>query len=985
MRRIALSILLFLPLVASFANPIDDSIAKSVGYNFLLTKISFNKLHSASNLKLAYKSIGNNGSACFYIFNLTTANGFVIVSANDIATPILGYSTESNFDTATRKLPIQMKDWLSDYSKRIAYAIKHKQTATNIIKNRWEQLKQPPLRNSFELFGGGSNGVSPLVKTTWDQYSEYSGPPYTYNALCPYDNKFGAQTITGCVATAMAQVLKYWNYPAKGFGKHTYIPATYSYLGATTANFDSTTYQWSEMPNNLTRNSNSIQINAVATLMYDCGVSVNMDYGVAKVDGSGAYATNENGMYSNTAQDALPNNFGYDRSIQGLQRSNYTDSVWISMLENELNAKRPIIYTGSGNQGGHCFVADGYDSSNYFHFNWGWSGYFNGYFGIDDLTPDGDTFNTSQEALIGIQPRIAYTANNNDSLALVALYNSTGGANWTNNTGWLKGPLTTWYGVILNSNGKVGSINLSGNNLTGSVASSLENLTELTTLDLSYNNFSGNIPSALFNLSSLNALDLSFNKFSGAIPNVSLTGLNNLSTMDLSNNQLTGTIPSSFNNLQNLYTLDLSNNQLSGTLPSLISDSSLLSILYLSNNNFTGTIPTNFLKGIPYMNVLDLSNNKFSGTIPTQLYKLPYLTTLDLSGNSLSGSISSTISKLIYLSVLSLADNQFSGNIPSGISSLTQLTSLDLSNNHLSGSIPKVFSSLSQLFLLDISNNNFTFDGMSNIANLSSVYSNTYAPQATVGLHNNGGKLSITVGGNLLNNTYSWFYNSGLIATKYGDSTFVASNPGNYYVTATNTLAPQLTLLSDTITINPLPLTWLNFSAKPDNSSVQLNWQTTKEVNTDYFNIQHSLDGSKFSNIGKLSAIDNETSSYSYTDLYPTDGTNYYRLESADKDGMHTFSKVVSVRLSINTYQLSIAPNPARDYTTIHFANIVAATTLLVYDITGRKVIEQPCDAKAEMRLNVQSLTNGIYIVVLRTALGSFKEKLTHLSLLVHN
>ncbi len=976
MKRITLSILLLLPLVATFANPIDDSTAKSVGYNFLLTKISLHKLSSAANLKLAYQAVGKDGYISFYIFNLTTAKGFVIVSGDDIATPILGYSTESNFDTATKHLPIQMKDWLTDYSKRIAYARNNKSAATINIKNRWEQLKQPPQRNKIELFGTGNKGVSPLMKTTWDQYSEYSGPPYTYNALCPYDNKFGAQTITGCVATAMAQVLKYWNYPAKGSGKHTYTPATYFYLGPTTANFDSTTYQWSEMPNNLARKSSSTQINAVATLMYDCGVSVNMDYGVAEVDGSGAYATNENGLYSNTAQDALPNNFGYDNSIQGLQRSNYTDSVWISMLENELNAKRPIIYTGSGNQGGHCFVADGYDSSNYFHFNWGWSGYFNGYFGIDDLTPDGDTFNTGQEALIGIQPRIAYTANINDSLALVALYNSTSGANWANNTGWLKGPLTTWYGVILNSDGKVGPINLSGNNLTGSIASSVENLTELTTLDLSNNNFSGNIPAALFNLSSLNTLDLSFNKFSGAIPNVSLTGLNNLSTMDLSNNQLTGTIPTSFNNLQNLYTLDLSNNLLSGTLPSLISDSSLLSILYLSNNNFTGTIPTNFLKGIPYMNVLDLSNNKFSGAIPTQLYKLPYLTTLDLSGNSLSGSISSSIGKLIYLSVLSLADNQFSGNIPSGISSLTQLTSVDLSNNHLSGSIPNVFSSLGQLFLLDISNNNFTFDGMNNIANLNSVYSNTYSPQATVSLHNNGGKLSITVGGNLSYTTYRWFYNSGLIATKLGDSTFITSNPGNYYVTATNTLAPNLTLFSDTITISPLPLTWLNFSAKPDNSSVQLNWQTTKEVNTDYFNIQHSSDGAKFSNIGKLSAIDNGTSSYSFTDQYPINETNYYCLESIDKDGTHSFSKVVSVRLSINNYQLSIAPNPARDYTIIHLPNMVDATTLSVYDITGRRVIEQPCADKAEMQLNVQSLTNGTYIVILRTALGNFKEKL---------
>jgi len=976
MKGIALSILFFLPLAATFANPIDDSTAKNVGYNFLLTKINANKLISANNLKLAYTSIGTDGIACYYVFNLITYKCFVIVSANDISTPILGYSTESNFDTTTKRLPLQMKDLLDNYSKKIDYAIKHKSAATVTIKNRWEQLKQPPQKNKIELFGSGSKEVLPLLKTTWDQYSEYSGPPYTYNALCPYDNKFGAQTITGCVATAMAQVMKYWNYPAKGSGKHTYIPATYPYLGPVTAIFDSTTYQWNEMPNSLLQNSSPTQINAVATLMYDCGVSVNMDYGVAEVDGSGALATNYGGLYSNTTQDALPNNFGYDNSIKGLERSNYADSVWISILENELNAKRPVIYTGSGNQGGHCFVADGYDSSNYFHFNWGWSGYFNGYFNINDLTPDGDTFNTGQEALIGIQPRIAYSANYNDSLALVALYNSTNGPNWTNNIGWLKGPLTTWYGVILNSDGRVGSINLSGNNLSGSITSSLENLTELSTLNLSYNNFSGIIPSALFNLSTLYTLDLSYNKFSGTIPNIPLTGLSNLSTMDLSNNQLTGTIPNSFNNLLNLYTLDLSNNQLSGTLPSLISDSSMLSVLYLSNNNFSGTLPANFLKGIPYMNVLDLSNNKFSGAIPTQLYKLPYLTTLDLSGNKFSGSISSSIGNLIYLSILSLADNQLSGNIPSDVNSLTQLTRLDLSDNHLSGSIPNVFSSLNQLFLLDISNNNFIFDGMNNIANLSSVYSNTYAPQSTVELHNNGGKLSVTVGGNLSNTIYSWYNNSTFISSTYGDSSFTTTGTGNYYVTAKNTLAPQLTLFSDTISINPLPLTWLNFTANPINGKIVLNWETTKEVNSDYFIIEHSTDSKTFANIGKLPSTGNVTNYYSLTDNCSGNGINYYRLQNVDKNGSTTYSKVIGCEWFGIGRQLTIYPNPAKNYITILLGDNTNGSTLLVYDNTGRKVAEQPCNATKEIQMNVQSFTNGTYIILLKTGSKSFSEKL---------
>ena len=154
----------------------------------------------------------------------------------------------------------------------------------------------------------------------------------------------------------MAQIMKFWNYPETGSGFHSYNHPAY---GTLSANFGSTTYQWSLMPN-VVSSSNS----AVATLMYHCGVSVNMVYDIAAKGGSSAQTLD--------VAAALKTYFGYSSTVEGKYRKDYTDAQWIDLLKTELNAGRPVQYAGTGSSGGHSFVCDGYNSNDFFHMNWGW-------------------------------------------------------------------------------------------------------------------------------------------------------------------------------------------------------------------------------------------------------------------------------------------------------------------------------------------------------------------------------------------------------------------------------------------------------------------------------------------------------------------------------------------------------------------------------------------------------------------------------------
>ncbi len=325
-----------------------------------------------------------------YIFNINAQDGFILVSGDDGAVPVLGYALSGTFDPV--RIPSNFKKWFEGYKEQIRYIRAHPGEVTREVETLWEELSSGI--SSLPKVQAGQ--VGPLLTSQWNQ------SPY-YNALCPLDNEEGERTVTGCAATAMAQIMNYWEYPVRGSGFHSYQHDTYGNLSA---NFGSTTYDWSSMPDNLTGPNL-----AVATLMYHCGVSIDMDYGTASNGGSGAYLVSLRSPVENCVEYALKTYFGYKQSLHGIVRQNYTTSTWIAALKTELDAGKPVAYAGSGSEGGHAFVCDGYDSNNYFHFNWGWSGYYDGFFSLDALDPEGTGigggsggYNSNQQALIGIEP-----------------------------------------------------------------------------------------------------------------------------------------------------------------------------------------------------------------------------------------------------------------------------------------------------------------------------------------------------------------------------------------------------------------------------------------------------------------------------------------------------------------------------------------------------------------------------------------------------
>ena len=292
-----------------------------------------------------------------------------------------------------------------------------------------------------------------------------------------------------------------------------------------------------------------------------------------------------------------------------------------------------------------------------------------------------------------------------DRAALVALYNATGGANWTNNTNWLSNEaLSEWYGVATDATGRVTELHLSGNELSGAIPAELENLTNLQELHLSGNELSGVIPAELGNLTNLQSLHLSGNELSGVIP-AELGNLTNLQSLHLWSNELSGAIPAELGNLTNLQELYLWSNELSGPIPAELGNLTSLQELHLWSNELSGEIPaelgdlTNLQENLTS---LHLWGNELSGEIPAELGSLTNLRRLYLYGNELSGEIPAELGVLTNLVGLFLNQNGLSGPIPAELGNLTNLQELYLNQNELSGPLPLTLSALSQLSVLDI-------------------------------------------------------------------------------------------------------------------------------------------------------------------------------------------------------------------------------------------------------------------------------------------
>jgi hypothetical protein len=345
------------------------------------------------------------------------------------------------------------------------------------------------------------------------------------------------------------------------------------------------------------------------------------------------------------------------------------------------------------------------------------------------------------------------TINSQDSLALVALYNSTDGTNWTDHKNWLtNSPLSTWYGVTITGT-RVSKIALANNQLNDSIPSSIGNLDSLHTLDVNHNQLNDSIPVELHKLKHLYYLDLSNNQLSGYIP-PSLTKMKRLEYLYLDSNQLAGRIPPSFGELVNLIEFNARLNDLRDSIPSGLGDLMKLQYLNLSHNKLTGTIPTTF-------------------------------------GN------------LTAIRRLVLSHNRLTGNIPSSFNNLTMQNTLAVGFNDLSGSVPGLLTALPQLRVLRLIHNRYTFDGMEALVQ-HPFDTLRYWLQKKIAVHQNGNTLSVYAGGTLSNNTYNWYRNGALAATISGDSIFTPTSSGDYNVEVTNYVAIKLTLRSDTVSFNGL-------------------------------------------------------------------------------------------------------------------------------------------------------------------------------------
>lgn len=283
--------------------------------------------------------------------------------------------------------------------------------------------------------------------------------------------------------------------------------------------------------------------------------------------------------------------------------------------------------------------------------------------------------------------------------ALETLYASTAGAQWKEKTGWTATTTPcSWYGVTCQT-GHVTGLDLSDNNLVGTLPSQLGDLPQLQTLNLTRNTLSGALPTTLGALTRLQTLDLSENQLSGALP-AQIGALTALQTLNLSNNAFTGTLPAGLTALPQLRTLDLSTNQFGGTLPATLGNMSALQVLALNHNQFSGALPAQ-LGNLTGLQRLILADNALSGTIPSQLGNLNQLTYLVLTGNDLSGSIPPALGNLSQLTVLMLNRNRLTGTIPAQLSNLTNLFEVWLDSNALTGAVPASLCNLTSLFFLD--------------------------------------------------------------------------------------------------------------------------------------------------------------------------------------------------------------------------------------------------------------------------------------------
>ncbi|MDY6371957.1 MAG: C10 family peptidase [Bacteroidales bacterium] len=382
MKKIILFVAILFIATSVKCSPVPVEVARKVAETFLLGHDGFD----VSGLQLVYtRKLPTYGHPAFYVF-AADRKGFVVVAGDDIAVPILGYSYDNPF---TSDVPPNIAAFLDGFVDEIDEALQQDVQPYDVHVDEWRTLISGEMPTPVLT----SSSVSPLISTTWSQNSPY-------NAQCPIASNaepgYGGRVPVGCVATAMAQVIRYWQSPTHPSGWHGY-QSSYGYLSV---NFSNQTYNYSRMPNSLTTSSPANARQEVSKLLYHCGVALNM-----------CYTDTASGAYVSNVRSALVNFFGFSGSTGIAHRDRYSATGWINMLKSELNSGRPMVYRGRSNNNGdagHAFVCDGYSLSNQFHFNLGWGGLADGYYSLSAIaaTVYSTSFNYSydQEAIVGARP-----------------------------------------------------------------------------------------------------------------------------------------------------------------------------------------------------------------------------------------------------------------------------------------------------------------------------------------------------------------------------------------------------------------------------------------------------------------------------------------------------------------------------------------------------------------------------------------------------
>ncbi len=383
-----------------FGGGIKLNDAEKVAKSFYYQRVQAYQPLSWDNIRLLPVVKPEDGLYPYYIFNVNEDEGFIMVSSINSISPVLAYSFEGPFNMNNMS-PAQ-ESYVDYYASAVNHHFNIDEAPKAEVLDEWQQLL------AFEPGNGYKDEITvgPFLLVKWNQ-------DHPYNAACPLDsdcNYSNGRVYVGCVAIAMVQVMKFYNWPATGEGSKTHMSFMNGGYGNITINYAQQSYNWYEMTNTVSGTIND----QVAKICYHAGVAVSMYWGC---DGSGAQ--------SSAIVTALKNYFKYSTSVQLIKKSNYTDANWKTALRNQLDQGKPMVYVGDPSSGaGHAWNCDGYQGTTHFHMNWGWGGSGNGFYTLENLTssatPGGPDYNFiyNQEAIINIYPRDTYPLYCNQNINL---------------------------------------------------------------------------------------------------------------------------------------------------------------------------------------------------------------------------------------------------------------------------------------------------------------------------------------------------------------------------------------------------------------------------------------------------------------------------------------------------------------------------------------------------------------------------------------